>query len=257
MLLGMADCASFSKPRHVLISVVDETTRQPLAGIRVSTQDQEDRPFPDKPTSTDVITGPDGLALLTVKDTFGSYYIHTKNPDGKYCCESMVGLSPNGEAVLRKRLPDDRPTTPDTVVTVLSDQERARRRKIAEQKLENMERQARHILEENPNFWPETQPESLWVKDDVGRMLIGLRWKSASKAALGSQADIDAIRRVVLERMKIKNAKVNEIRWLTPNRVMVYASWYGGPLAAAGYTFVLDKSDGQWTVIVRYMDWIS
>jgi hypothetical protein len=249
-------CASRSK-LHVLVSVVDETTGLPLPDIRVSTQYQEGNPLPRKPTSSDVLTGPDGLAMLVFRNPSEWIYIHTREGPDAYLCQTSLGLSPNSTAMLRERSPDYYPTVPDAVISVLSDMQRAKRMEVAQQERKILEREARHLFEHSPDFWPETRPNSSWVKDTLGLMLIELRWKSASKDPLGNQEDIEAIRHATLGHMKSINSKVNEIRWLSSDRVMVDASWYSTPLAAAGYSFVLYKREGQWTILVRYMNWVS
>ena len=38
---------------------------------------------------------------------------------------------------------------------------------------------------------------------------------------------------------------------------MVKSGWYTGPLAAAGYTYVLKKTEGNWIVLTYYMDYVS
>lgn len=270
-ILSVLGCSSASKRRHVLVSVVDETGR-PLAGIWVSTHDQEGKLMSRTPASSDVITGPDGLAMLVVKDIFASYHIHTKDSTNGYRWASMVALSPNGRVVVHKRPSDDLPTTPDVVAIVLSDEELAKRREISrreqenrekatreavQRELEDIKKQVRRLFEQSPDFWPETKPNLPWVKDATGLMLLELRWNSASKESLGNQSDVEAIRRAVIDQIKPQNGSVQEIRWLTSSRVMVVASWYRSSLAAAGYTFVLDKRDGQWAILARYLNWVS
>jgi len=254
VLVATVGCASFSKPRHVLVSVVDETG-QPLAGVWVSNR----LLFDDRlraPRSSDVRTGPDGLAMLVTRDPV-FYYIYTKDGAGEYREKAMLAISSLDEAKLRARAADYHPTAPDVVFTILSDKEEAKRKEAHQRELEIMEKEARRIFEQNPDFWPETRDNSEWVKDSTGLRLIELRWESASKEPLGTPADAEAIRRVVEDRMKLQNGRAGEIRWLTSSRVMVAASWYYSSVAAAGYTFVLDKHDGQWTITARYMNWIS
>jgi hypothetical protein len=53
-------------------------------------------------------------------------------------------------------------------------------------------------------------------------------------------------------------ARVGEIRWLDQMTVMVAVSWYEGPEAAAGYTYVLRRNQkGEWHVQTYYMNYIS
>ena len=255
VILSLA-CGCAHSSRHVLISVVDETTRAPLAGVRVSTTDKEGKPFRRK-SAADVLTGEDGQALLIIKDVSASYFIHTKDEHGEYLAISNSGVSPNQEKMLRQRPPDYIPDTPDVVVEILSEQERRRRMEDGMRKLAALEEEARTIAEQTPEFWPGTKAGSLWPNDLLGRFVIVARWKTASPNPLGTSADIQAVRDAVLKSLPRKGAKVEEIRWLRSTRVMVFASWSGGSLAGAGYTYVLDKVGEEWVISVRYLDYVS
>src|SRR5262249_39895589 len=96
-----------------------------------------------------------------------------------------------------------------------------------------------------------------WPTNEVDSILLGKRWERASDKALGSEEDVDSIRTVVIKHMKVPESKVNAIRWISPTVVMVSSSWYKGPLASAGYTYVLRKSDKGWSVVANYMNYVS
>jgi hypothetical protein len=120
------------------------------------------------------------------------------------------------------------------------------------------EQAAETLFRDSPGFWPEhTAGPYPCPKNDVGRLLVQKRWQRASKTSLGLKEDLDTIGAAVVRHMNHPGGKVDEIRWLTPTLVMISCSWYTAPLAAASYTYVLQKDDSGWAVLAYYMDSIS
>jgi hypothetical protein len=162
------------------------------------------------------------------------------------------------DQVLLARPADFIPTTPDLVVEIASKATVARFRVENEKKQRASEQNAEELFQKSPDFWPKHKAGPLpWVENDVGRLLISKRWKAASKDLLGTNGDIDSIRAVVLKHMANPDAQVSEIRWLSASVVMVSSGWYSGPTAAAGYTYVLEKSKDGWIVLAYYMNAVS
>ena len=102
--------------------------------------------------------------------------------------------------------------------------------------------------------WPERGSEPYPnPKGKDAHKVLDARWAKSSKKALGSDADITAIKKLVLGRITQSKPTVNEIRWLSPKLVMVDASWYEGPEAAAGYFYVVEKKKDKWEIVAYYM----
>jgi hypothetical protein len=96
------------------------------------------------------------------------------------------------------------------------------------------------------------------VKGKDGDKILHRRWEKASKKPLGTDADTAAIKKVILAHIKEgKQSEVDEIRWLSPALIMADAGWYYGPLASAGYFYIVEKKKGKWEIVTRYMLCIS
>jgi hypothetical protein len=150
------------------------------------------------------------------------------------------------------------PGTPDIVLEVTSrmDEKRAEEERAAKEKSD--EQAAEKIFQDSPDYWPSVNDQLYaYPTNDVGWVLLSKRWERASKTQLGSNKDTEAIRAAVIRHMKHPQAKVHEIRWISPTVVMVASSWYTGPLAAAAYRYVLRKNDQGWSVIAHYLEAIS
>jgi hypothetical protein len=106
--------------------------------------------------------------------------------------------------------------------------------------------------------WPGRHSDTYpYPEGKDAQKIIEDRFAKASKKALGGDADIAAIKKLVLSRITQSQPSVNEIRWLSSTLVMVDASWYEGPLGAAGYYYVVEKKKDKWEIVTYYMLWIS
>lgn len=225
--------------RRVLVVVTDSKTSQPVEGATVSVA------FHPR---TRLVTGHDGKAMLRLSyaeahDPVFDVEIVNKQYNQHY------GYSETRNEWMN-RSGDFIPTKPDIVLEVISrlDERRAEdatnaQRKAAEQTAEKLFRNA-------PDYWPERT-------NDVAEILFSKRWEHALKRALGSKEDMDSIHAAIIGHMKNPKAEVHEIRWISATLVMAKSSWYTGPLASAGYTYVLRKSEQGWTVLTYAMDYIS
>ncbi len=99
-----------------------------------------------------------------------------------------------------------------------------------------------------PQRWPVPGDEQM--ASDIP--VIGQRYEAASKKRLGTEQDVaDIARRVEREPLNVR-----EIRWLSPTEVMVFADW-GRDLGYEQYYCVLEKKDGKWRMIERYLTAVS
>lgn len=264
LLLGTIGCVSSYK--HVLVSVVDSTTLEPVEGAKVTTSYIGHSAFWfASPHASEAVTDKTGTALLSASFSAiaPEYDVHILND--KYRVDMTWIPNEWRDAKLRARPEAFIPATPDVVVEVpnreldaRSSAEQERQRAEAEKQRKMDEQKAEELFEKSPDFWPEHKAGAYpWVKDEVGRLLLSKRWHSASKKSLGTKADIASIREVVVRHMKMPKAEVHEIGWLSSSLVMVSASWYEGSLAAAGYTYVLRKEKDGWIVLAYYMMYIS
>ena len=250
-------CASDSY-RHVSVSVVDSKSRQPVQRVRVSTS------HPFKYWSyrvfhpgTTAFTGKDGIAIVQADphDQLGpTFYVKVINKQ----YDQHFGYSEAGANGWADRSKDFIPTKPDIVLEVTSRIEEKRADEEQEAKHKSDEEAAEKLFRDSPDYWPGQRADPYaYATDDVCQVLLWKRWERASKTQLGSNEDTEAIRAAVSGHMKHPQAKVHEIRWISPTLVIAKSSWYSGPLAAAGYTYVLRKNDAGWFVIAHYMECIS
>jgi len=93
------------------------------------------------------------------------------------------------------------------------------------------------------------------LKGEDARKVLTERWNKASKEPLGTHADTAAIEKTIFAHVKMNNpnAKVREVRWLSPTSVMAKASWVYGDLASARYFYVLQKTKDKWRIVTYYM----
>jgi hypothetical protein len=270
LLLNTVGCATAYK--HVMISVVDATTQEPVAGAKVSTSYFRQYPLSrGSRIISKAATDTKGNALLSANylrrnslfrelydpDNLGpSYDVSISTNDYNVTCS--IGISPSTRDELFTRSPNFMPTTPDIVVQVRSEREKERDRLDMELKRKDDEEKAATLFSHSPDYWPEHKDDPYpYVSDQVGELLLEKRWNAASKKALSSQDESDQIRAVVVGSMKQANPTVEEMRWVSPTLVMVTASWYAGPLASAGYTYIVRKDEGRWHVLVYYMEYVS
>lgn len=244
-VLTLEAFTSASLAYNVLVSVVDSKTRQPVEGATVSIRFRK----------TSAVTGKDGTALLKLSSAETTPLFDVKVVNEKY--DQHFGYSESPDDWIG-RSEDFIPTKPDIVLKVTSRIDEKRREEEMKAKEKSNEDAAEKLFRDSPDFWPERKADPYpSPKDEVGEILLRKRWERASESALGSQEDIESIRAAVIRHMKVPESKVNEMRWISPTVVMVNSSWYEGPLAAAGYTYVLRKSEKGWSVVAYYMNYVS
>lgn len=231
--------------KHVLVSVVDSRTRNPVQGATVTVS------FLPK---TRTVTDRDGMALIKLRsdvaqDALFEVAITNELYEQDYGSETDSEWFRRPDFVI--------PTKPDIVLGIVTraDQKHAEEKEKAKAAL--TDQAAEKLLLDSPDFWPVVKDDSYPTPNDVGRVLLSKRWERASTNELGSKEDVESICAAVLRHMKNSQAKVGEIRWISPTVAMVKSSWYASPLAGAGYTYALQKKDQGWTVIAYYMDYIS
>ena len=104
--------------------------------------------------------------------------------------------------------------------------------------------------------WPagDDNPSPPRLKPEDWKILIE-RWNKGSKEPLGTNADTAAIKKTIFAHVKMKNpnAKVREVRWLSPTLVMAKASWSYGDMASARYFYVVQKTKDKWEIVTYYM----
>ena len=266
LLVGVLDCAPswamdcISSYKLVLVSVVDSDTDAPILGAKISTNYFR-LPFLKK---TEALTDETGTAILWVNyplcegkdEDFAnpSYEMFIMN--SMYEQRTLTSLALSTSKALRARRPEDLiPKTPDIVFEVTSEEVWARRRAKREEKRRLEEQKAQDLFENSPNFWPKIE-KGLWL-NEVDRILVRKRWQSVTESPLGTEEDIDAIRTTVIQNMMHPKVQVHQIGWLSPSLVMVSSSWYSTPTASALYTYVLQKNEDEWTVLARYLEFIS
>jgi hypothetical protein len=107
--------------------------------------------------------------------------------------------------------------------------------------------------------WPkiDKEPAYPWPKTTEDLNLLNTRFNQASKDVQGSPEDIFKICDAIHKHPKEPSSNVKEIRWLSPNTVIVSAGWYSSPIAAANYYYVLKRTKNKWQVIAYYMLMIS
>lgn len=107
--------------------------------------------------------------------------------------------------------------------------------------------------------WPTPLAEpSAWPPGESAVALIESRWAGASTHRLGSDYDHATIRSLVLTHLGSRDkAKIEEIRWISSDEVMVKASWYTGPLASGSYCYVLQRKAKYFFIACRYLEQIS
>lgn len=269
LLIGNTGCASSYK--HVLVSVVDSKTGAPIAGAMVRTDYVKRRFSLASTLKSQAITDAQGHAVVVANYLprepvlfgrsedlpFGPNYRISISNDKYEADDFLFPCFTTNEPVF-SRSPQVIPTNVDLTEDISSKADVERAEVDREQARRTDEQKAEELFQKSPNFWPEHQESPYeWVKDDVGRLLLFKRWKTISKVSLGTKEDVDSISKVVLQHMRNPKAKIGGIGWLSPTIVMVSSSWYEGPLASAGYTYVVQKSKNGWTVLAYYLEFVS
>ena len=237
LVTGILGCSS--SYRHVMVSVIDSKTGAPVAGAGVGVH------FHPR---TRTVTGQDGTATLKLRPKEAQDPIFDVKIVNSYYDQNFGYSESRNEWMNRPQ--DFVPTKPDIVLEVTSRIDEQRAEEATQAKRKAAEQAAEKLFRESPDFWPERT-------NDVAKILFLKRWNHASVRVLGSKEDIDFIRAAIIGHMKHPKAEVGEIRWISATIVMAKSSWYTGPLAAAGYTYVLRKGDQGWSVLTCAMDYIS
>jgi hypothetical protein len=241
--LALEALSTASPSYNVLVSVVDSKTGHQVEGATVSTHEI---------TAT---TGKDGRAMLKLSSGGRLPVFEVKIVNEKY--DDHRGYSTTRNDWMQ-RSEDFIPTKPDIVLKVTSrvDEKRAEAKIEAERKSD--EEAAEKLFRDSPDFWPKRKDDPYPTpRNEVGWILLRKRWEHASEKELGSTEDTESIRAAVIQHMKVPESKVSEIRWISPTVVMVSSSWYKGPLASAGYTYVLRKSEKGCSVVAYYINYVS
>jgi hypothetical protein len=270
VVLGTVGCVSSYK--HVMVSVIDSETGAPVSGAKVTTSYLTHSAFSLAITRTDAATtDADGKVLLSAnylprepilfrrsQDLIFSPSYQVSIMNAAY--QEQTGIFPSylTDQALLARSADLIPTMPDIVVKVTSEAVKQRERTEREEQQARDEQRAEELFRASPDFWPAAKAEPYpVVEDEVGRLLVFKRWQAASNRPLGTTEDVDSIRAVVLKHMANPKSEVQEIRWISGSIVMVSSSWYTGPVAGAGYTYVLQKRKDGWTIVAHYMNYVS
>jgi hypothetical protein len=99
--------------------------------------------------------------------------------------------------------------------------------------------------------WPDRETNGLaWPKPIGAAKIIHDRFLSASTNALGSVADIEAIKSAIVAAKP--RGRVEEIRWLSPRLVIAKVR-----LMESGYYYVAQKKKDEWEILTYYLHWIS
>lgn len=268
----LLNSACVSSNKRVLVSVIDEATGAPVPGAKVRTIYSSLSKFSLAAKNvSEATTNTAGQAVLI------GNFLRREPAIGRLFPEQ--GFQPGYEVVIDDdqyqvhmgrfgtdylpSRPFDRPkdyvpSDPDVTFRIPSKASEAVALAKAKEQAARDEAQAREWFANAPGYWPETGdgPNS-WPKTMAASILIDLRLKAAVTEILGSNDDIIEIERVVLANLQHPKSRMDGIRWLSPMLAMVGCGWYSGPLAAAGYTCVVEKKDGRWMVVVCYMNWIS
>ena len=94
--------------------------------------------------------------------------------------------------------------------------------------------------------WPDASA-GLWAPNVVSE-----GFDHATTKMLGSESDISTIRQTIAADQPRLNLYTTDLRWLTPMLVMAKVRGM-----ETGYIYVVEKMNGQWTVIVHYVQWRS
>jgi hypothetical protein len=259
LITGGSGCVSSYK--HVLVRAVDSNTGKPVSGAAVSTS-YIGRSALSRASRriSKAVTDGTGSAMLLANylpaepGLFGVLGEMPFEPMYSLTISNKLYEADQGLMVsltqLAGRPGDFLPTEADLTFKITSKKDLARLEADAAAKRLAAEQLADKLFRESPGFWPERT-------NDVAEILFSKRWDHASEKALGSNREMDSIRAAIISHMKHPKSEVHEIRWISATVVMAKSSWYTGPLGAAGYTYVLQKSEQGWTVLTCAMDYIS
>lgn len=262
LLLFPSGCAPSAKHlRYVMVSVVDSTTRAPVSGAKVSAVYPAPWATAQAPWRiSEGLTDASGRSVLRPRyrslSSTPVYRVFINND--AYRQDIVVAPNATIDMGLMARSPDVTPAIPDIEFAVASEAELAQRSAAHRLAPKPDKQKAGESRQHSSEFWPRSKegPYS-WPEDDAGRQLLSERWRAVSRVPLGTKEDIRSICAVVLRHSALPETSVDGIGWLSPTLVMVSAGWYRGPLAAASYTYVLQKEEQGWTLVVCYLHFIS
>lgn len=95
-------------------------------------------------------------------------------------------------------------------------------------------------------IWPDAAASS-WTPT-----IVSERFDHATTKMLGSKSDIAAVQQSIAPYQPRQNLSITDLRWLSPTLVMAKVRGM-----ETGYLYVIQKKNGQWTVIVHYVQWRS
>jgi hypothetical protein len=98
--------------------------------------------------------------------------------------------------------------------------------------------------------WPGRSKNLGWPRPPEATKILQDRFANASREALGSADDIAAVKLAIISTRP--GSEVKEIRWLSSTLVMAYVS-----SRDPGWFYVVDKSTGEWRVLIFYLLSIS
>ena len=82
--------------------------------------------------------------------------------------------------------------------------------------------------------------------------IVSERFNHAATNTLGSKSEIAAVQQSITADQPRQNLNTTDLRWLTPTLVMAKVRGM-----ETGYIYIVEKMNGQWTVIVHYVQWRS
>jgi len=94
--------------------------------------------------------------------------------------------------------------------------------------------------------WPDAAAD-FWIPS-----IVSERFNHAATKMLGSESDIAAVQQSIAADQPRQNLNITDLRWLLPTLVMARVRGM-----ETGYIYVVEKKNGQWTVIVHYVQWRS
>ena len=246
--------------RLVLVGVFDEVTKLPVAGVKVTASYASSGPPAKTTVGDEAVTDDKGQAILKGRYLGGQKPFFTaKISSPHYQFDGVAFPSGIDQDRIVARSPTEKPNEIDICFWIASTSTQESRRRDWDKKREAASREADRLFREEPDYWPPRGEDPYpWPKGDAAGELIAKRWSRTTKTPLGKPTDGPAIRKVVTSHMKHPKSSVGEVRWIDASTVMVSASWHEGPLASAGYTYVLKKdARGEWQVLTYYMNYVS
>lgn len=246
---------------NILVQVVDEETEAPISGVEVIWRITGHSDANIRVQGNPKLTNEHGLALLVVDLVENS----SRRQDSRYlepffeykimsdqyrCAETHYPW------ILEDILPRpsaETPKTPDIIVTISSEQTKVRRQEEEARLDAEMEANAAKVINEQPDYWPPDEPT-----DRLGYLIVKKRWEIAKASEIELPDETESIKQAVqLDAGSHKKMEVSLIKFIDENTAMLEASWHTSGLNAGGYTMVVERKDGQWRIIRRYLMWVA